>query len=189
MMHRTELLFGVKGEKPVREPLHYTLCGLDNVYLCSGFKREIVDGEEYTSVSAVGDLHEMIAFELCVQRRPLLSKEVAFLRKHIGLTQAELGEQLGVSRKTVNEYENGKQIPRTAQIILQLTVAVKLLDRLKTSAEADPSHAYHFKPAVQQITAWLLEVRRSREESKQLPAFIIEATVGAWRRDGAMCSC
>lgn len=189
MMHGTELLFGVKGEKPVREPLHYTLCGLDNVYLCSGFKRELIDGEEYTSVSSVEDLHEMIAFELCVQRRPLLSKEVAFLRKHIGLTQAELGDQLGVSRKTVNEYENGKKIPRTAQITLQLTVAVKLMDRLNNRFEADPSHAYQFKPAVQQITAWLVEVRRSREETEALPAFIIEATVGAWKRDGAMCDC
>lgn len=183
MRRGTELMFGMKGEKPVREPLHYTLCGLDNVYLCSGFKREFVDGEVYTSVSAVDDLHEMIAFELCVQRRPLLNKEVAFLRKNVGLTQAELGDQLGVSRKAVNEYENGRQIPRPAQIMLQLIVAVELMRRLSARIETDVTRAYHFEPAVDQIASWLVEIRRSRE-NEVIPAFIIDAAVGSWQRDG-----
>ncbi len=187
MRRETELTFGMKGEKPVREPLHYTLCGLDNVYLCSGFKRELIDGEVYTSVSAVDDLREMIAFELCVQRRPLLNKEVAFLRKHVGLTQAELGDQLGVCRKTVNEYENGRQIPRPAQITLQLIVAVELMGRLNARFETDYAQAHHFKPAVEQITAWLVEIRRSRE-NEVIPAFIIDAAVGSWHRDGDLAA-
>jgi len=46
-------------------------------------------------------------------------------RTELGLTQAELAEQVGVTRKTVNTVENGVFVPST---ILALKLA-KALDR------------------------------------------------------------
>ena len=50
------------------------------------------------------------------------------LRTRKGLTQAELAERVGVSRKTINTVENGVFTPST-------TLALKLARVLETSVE------------------------------------------------------
>lgn len=50
-------------------------------------------------------------------------------RTELGLTQAELAEQVGVTRKTVNTVENGVFTPST-------TLAIKLAKALDLSVEA-----------------------------------------------------
>ena len=50
-------------------------------------------------------------------------------RSELGLTQAELAERVGVTRKTVNTVENGVFIPSTV-------VALKLAAALGTTVEA-----------------------------------------------------
>ena len=50
-------------------------------------------------------------------------------RTEAGLTQAELAERIGVSRKTVNTVENGVFVPSTV-------LALKLAQALGTSVEA-----------------------------------------------------
>lgn len=49
-------------------------------------------------------------------------------RTAAGLTQAQLAELIGVSRKTINTVENGVFVPST-------TLALKLARALKTSVE------------------------------------------------------
>jgi len=50
-------------------------------------------------------------------------------RRHAGLTQAELAERVGVTRKTVNTVENGVFVPSTV-------LALKLAAALERSVEA-----------------------------------------------------
>lgn len=50
-------------------------------------------------------------------------------RAAAGLTQAELGERVGVSRKTINTVENGVFIPSTV-------LSLKLARALATTVEA-----------------------------------------------------
>lgn len=50
-------------------------------------------------------------------------------RERLGLTQAELAEQVGVSRKTINTVENGVFIPSTV-------LALRLAQALGRSVEA-----------------------------------------------------
>ena len=45
------------------------------------------------------------------------------LRTEIGLTQAELGKEIGVSRQTLNAIENGRYIP-------SLDIAYKITEAL-----------------------------------------------------------
>lgn len=50
-------------------------------------------------------------------------------RERLGLTQAELAEQVGVSRKTINTVENGVFVPSTV-------LALRLAQALGRSVEA-----------------------------------------------------
>ena len=50
-------------------------------------------------------------------------------REALGLTQAQLAEVIGVSRKTINTVENGVFVPSTV-------IALKLAATLDTSVEA-----------------------------------------------------
>jgi hypothetical protein len=52
-------------------PLHYTACGLDNVYLLNGFKRETIDGEEYVTVEDLDGLWKAIGLHLVTTRKAL----------------------------------------------------------------------------------------------------------------------
>jgi putative transcriptional regulator len=54
---------------------------------------------------------------------PVLSNTLKEARSALGLTQAELGIRIGVSRKTINTVENGVFVPST---ILALKLAQAL---------------------------------------------------------------
>ena len=58
-----------------------------------------------------------------------LSNRLRELRAELGLTQAELAEKVGVSRKTINTVENGIFVPSTV-------LALKLARALGRSVEA-----------------------------------------------------
>jgi putative transcriptional regulator len=60
---------------------------------------------------------------------PKLGTRLKEARTEAGLTQAELADRVGVSRKTVNTVENGVFIPSTL-------LALKLAQALKTKVEA-----------------------------------------------------
>lgn len=59
---------------------------------------------------------------------PELGTKLREARTAAGLTQAQLAELIGVSRKTINTVENGVFVPST-------TLALKLARALKTSVE------------------------------------------------------
>jgi len=186
------LVFGLAGQEPAAEPLHYTLCGLDNVYLLNGFDIEDMDGEVFTAVRNVEGLHRMIALRLAVLRRPMSGQEIRFLRKDLGFTQEELAKLFRVTRKRVNEYERGDQLPRTSQIVLQLKAVRKLLDEIRAPADSDDETIRHLKPNVDAIKGWLLAIKEEIEdwilqihedgsEPDLPPPFICDAAIGQWK--------
>ena len=59
---------------------------------------------------------------------PVLVSRLKAVRTDAGLTQAELAERVGVTRKTINTVENGIFIPSTV-------LALKLARALSTSVE------------------------------------------------------
>ncbi len=60
---------------------------------------------------------------------PELTSTLKQVREARGLTQAQLAETIGVSRKTINTVENGVYVPSTV-------IALKLAAALDTSVEA-----------------------------------------------------
>lgn len=52
------------------------------------------------------------------------------LRKKIGLTQSELGENLGVSTRTIASWEAGSKIPKSKTILLNCFFTNNLEDKI-----------------------------------------------------------
>jgi DNA-binding transcriptional regulator YiaG len=103
------------------QPLHYTACGLDNVYLLNGFKREMIDGEEYVTVEDLDGLWKAIGLHLVTTRKTLAPKEIRFLRQHMKMTQAELGARLRVSDQTVARWEKDQcEVAGSADMMLRV---------------------------------------------------------------------
>ncbi|HVV94722.1 MAG TPA: helix-turn-helix domain-containing protein [Hyphomicrobiales bacterium] len=100
--------FHIDGRELAAEPLHYTACGLDDVYLLNGFRIEETDYGRGIAVENVDALHAAIGLNLVTRRKRLDGKELRFLRKQMDLTQAELALRLGVDAQTVARHEKGE---------------------------------------------------------------------------------
>lgn len=96
------------GEAPKEERLHYKDCGLDNVYLRSGFTREDYDGETYVTVEDIDGLHKAIGLHIVLDRKAPTGQEVRFLRKEMGLSQAELAKKIGTTDQSVARWEKAQ---------------------------------------------------------------------------------
>jgi DNA-binding transcriptional regulator YiaG len=91
-----------------KAPLHYTDCGLDGVYLVSGYEIEKTPYGEGLSIKNLDDLHRAIGCYLASQKKALSGKELRFLRKQMNLTQADLGKFIGLSSQQVARWEKGE---------------------------------------------------------------------------------
>ena len=134
----TEALHFTHTECERADPFHYTACGLDNVYLMSGYNVETFGGEQYVSVKDAEELHEAIAVFLVNGKKVLEGQEVRFLRKFLGLTQASLGQALGVSDQAVARYEKDKtKFDGSSDILLRLYVKGKIEGDIDVAAEVE----------------------------------------------------
>src|SRR3954469_2137914 len=85
----------LKGEQD-KAPIQYTDCGLDDVYLVSGYEIEDSHHGKSLSIKNLDELHRAIGCYLASQKKVLSGKELRFLRKQMDLTQAELGKLVGL---------------------------------------------------------------------------------------------
>ena len=103
------------------EPLHFTACGLDNVFLGSGY--DVVNTPEGRGVRIpnLDELHCAIGEFLAVHKKTLIGKELRYLRKHMNLTQAELGHLIGLSSQQVARWEKDQcEISGAAESLLRV---------------------------------------------------------------------
>lgn len=105
----------------------YTECGLDDVVI-EGLEVATDDsGEEVYWIPKLPSLHRAIAESIIARESGLSGKELRFLRTEMGLSQSELAESLGVSRPTINRWEQGKtDFDSNAQVIVRLLTAESL---------------------------------------------------------------
>lgn len=113
-------LWSLGAEQP-KEPYRYKGCGLDDVWLVSGYDIEVIDGERAITVRNLDGLHKAIG-RFLVRRRKLLSgKEIHFLRKQMDLTQSELARLLGYNAQQIARYEKDEnKMPGPADRLLRM---------------------------------------------------------------------
>ena len=111
---------------------HYTLCGLDNIYLMNGYSVEETPYGEALSIKHADELHTAIGVHLVQNRKVLSPREVRFLRKQLELTQADLGSLIGQSSQQVARWEkNQSAIPGPADRLLRLLFLIGLMNDQK----------------------------------------------------------
>lgn len=93
------------------EHFHYTQCGLDNIYLVNGYETVVTPRGKNIRIANLPDLHRAIGSDLVDLGRPLLGKEIRFLRTELGLSQMLLGSTLGVDGQTVARWEKDESDP------------------------------------------------------------------------------
>jgi DNA-binding transcriptional regulator YiaG len=125
-------------------PYHYIESGLDTIYLLNGVHTIEEDGDTFTSINDIEQLHLQIAKALINKHSPLQAKEFKFLRVELNLSQKALAELLGVDSQTVARWEKGETaIPRGSDVLLRAYYLESQAEdskiglMLKTLAEAE----------------------------------------------------
>ncbi len=114
--------------------LHYTACGLDNVWLANGFTVTETKYGKGVSVDDVDGLHRLLATNLVEKDGLLTGKEFRFLRVHLGLTQQALGKLLGdVSENAVSLWERKDAVPAIHDHWLRMLVIAKFKGNTKVA--------------------------------------------------------
>lgn len=100
---------------------HYTLCGLDNIYLNNGYTIKDTPYGETVSIQDIKGLHKVIGLSIIESPNPLTPKEIKFLRKEMDWSQKALAEMLSVREITVRKWESGDNtISGTADRLLRV---------------------------------------------------------------------
>lgn len=104
---------------------HYTMCGLDYVYLRNGYRKHDTAYGEGVSIENADALDREIAICVISSYGRLRGQEVRFIRSLLGTSQAELATRLGVKRLTVARWEKAPitPIPGPADRTLRVVAA------------------------------------------------------------------
>jgi DNA-binding transcriptional regulator YiaG len=114
--------------------LHYTACGLDNVWLANGYTVKETKYGKGVSIDDVDGLHRLLATNLVEKAGLLTGKEFRFLRVHLGLTQQGVGKLLGdVSENAVSLWERKDTVPAIYDHWLRMLVIAKLKGNTKVA--------------------------------------------------------
>ncbi|MFA5040441.1 MAG: hypothetical protein WC464_02255 [Bdellovibrionales bacterium] len=126
----TEKVFCRRGDSP-KKPYNYKGCGLDNIYLLSGF--DIIKDEDGNSVIIhnMDSLHRAIAKQLVMEQKVLSGKEIRFLRTYLDLSQSDLGKLLGCDSQSVARYEKEQcDIPSPTERLLRMMVLGHMMGKI-----------------------------------------------------------
>ena len=119
-------VFKHKGEQQ-KAPLHFTLCGLDDVYLANGYEIGNYSGEETLAIKDLEQLHRAIGDSLAREKKVLNGRELRFLRKEMDMTQSELAHLLGLTDQQVARWEKGKSAVSGSTDLLLRVVYLQFL--------------------------------------------------------------
>ena len=109
------------NDEKLKKPLHYPECGLDDVYLVSGYGVVKTPYGKGIVVKNVDALLRAIGCRLATEKKALTGKELRFLRKQMSLTQSELGQIVGLNSQQVARWEKGEyEIPGPAERLVRL---------------------------------------------------------------------
>lgn len=118
--------------------IHYTPCGLDNIYLLNGYTKLEFDGEAATSIHDIEGLHNVIGTAICNLRRPLKGAEFRFLRIELDMSQKAVGVLFNKSDQAVAKWEKGEiALPRSVDVLFRNVFMEHIGDNPKVSEMID----------------------------------------------------
>lgn len=91
-------------------------------------------GETAVEIPGMEELHKLLAIIVVLKPTGLQKEEIRFLRKHLGYSQDELAEKLGVTRVTVTRWEEGQTFQKSNDKALRRLYVEKKGEELRQSA-------------------------------------------------------
>lgn len=116
-----------------KRTIHYTICGLDYVYLENVPVRQTKHGEVLDADLAV--IEREIAGRIIRQGIPIRGAEVKFLRKSLGLSMERFGALLGLSAPAILKWERAPQ--KRLHPINEVAVRALMAERLGIFVEGN----------------------------------------------------
>lgn len=104
---------------------HYTMSGLDNVWLANGYTIKKTKYGEAVSIHGADQLNEVIACDLVKKKSRLTGKEFRFLRTALKMSQGGMAQVLGVTEQSVSLWERTGKVPKTADSMTRLVYLAK----------------------------------------------------------------
>ena len=120
----------------MKNEYHYTLCGLNNIYLLNGYTEYDTPYGKGVSINNIDGLHLAIARDLINAPRRLLPEEFRFLRKEMKCSQGSFGLTIGVNEQTIARIEKGELQPRVAFEAVFRALAAEVLLKEKSEMKA-----------------------------------------------------
>jgi transcriptional regulator with XRE-family HTH domain len=91
-----------------RQNYRYTECGLNSVTLKDIIVFNCECGSIVPEIPRIGNLHEIIAFDILSKDSLLSAEEIRFVRKVAGYSSTELAQVMAVTKGVMSRWENGK---------------------------------------------------------------------------------
>jgi transcriptional regulator with XRE-family HTH domain len=157
--------FFIKGRELLPEPYPYREIGLGNIVLLNGVTTAQTPYGPMTHIESIHGLHRAIGLAIAEMSAPMRGAEFRFLRKQLGLTQAELAARMHVTDQTIANYEKGKTGLGPADPFLRALYLVHILPN-RTRVEV-------LKPMVE---------RTANKKPKKLPAVSRSQVAEGWQQ-------
>jgi putative transcriptional regulator len=101
-------LMSIPGAGPARAPFHYTMSGLEDVWLQNGFAVEHTCYGEDVRIEDADGLHRALARSIVSDKMLMNERELLFLRKLMVLSRDDLARLLGCSDQRIACWEEGE---------------------------------------------------------------------------------
>jgi len=112
---------------------HYVECGLNNVFLTSGYDVEETPGYgETLSIEDIEGLHRAIGDSIVRRNRTMTGAEFRFLRLELDMSQRALADSLSTNEQSIAKWEKAADKPvsnRSAERLLRIVYANKQKDQ------------------------------------------------------------
>lgn len=105
---------------------HYTECGLDNVWLESGYRLHKTAYGNAISIDLADSLHSAIAFVLSGKAGQITGKELRFLRVFLSMSPIDFGSVVGSADQSVSLWERTGKVPHSADIIIRMLILERI---------------------------------------------------------------
>jgi len=99
---------------------HYTMCGLDNVWLENGYTEHKTPYGRGVSIVDADGLHNLLARSLVNKPGRLTGKEFRFIRTLLAMSQAGMAKAQGVAEQSVSLWERHGKVPKANDMLARL---------------------------------------------------------------------
>lgn len=102
-----------------------------------------------------------ILYEFC--------NRIVVFRENLGITQAELGKKLGVTRSAVNSWERGLSIPQLKHVIEMARIFHTTIDGMINPTEQVTINITDLDPKEQQVIFNMIDCLKAKRDTDKQP--------------------